>query len=91
MAILTKITSKGQVKIPEEIRLQLAIMTGDRAYFETIDFEKKQVAIKFFPSLGVVEQLAGSLNPNGKIQYVPIGVARKKAGLLLDKKYGLKK
>ncbi len=39
----------------------------------------------------IVDELAGSLNPKGKIEYTPWPVVRERAGILLAKKYGLYK
>lgn len=60
MSTLTTITSKGQVTIPEDIRLVLQVKTGDRVSFEGIVPERKQATIRIIPG-EIVEKLYGSL------------------------------
>ena len=81
------VTTKGQVTIPQDLRLMLGISPGDRLYFEG-DLQTKTARVKK-ASQSVVDELAGSLkSPFG---YVPISIARQKAGEALAKKYGLSK
>ncbi|MBI3558994.1 AbrB/MazE/SpoVT family DNA-binding domain-containing protein [Candidatus Gottesmanbacteria bacterium] len=87
----TAVTSKGQNTIPEELRLLLHIQTGDRILYRQADLIKKQYVAEVVSTKNIVEELFGSLNPRGKIKYVPIEIARKEAGKLLGEKYGLTK
>jgi len=86
---ITTITSKGQVTIPESARKALGIQTGDKVMFEQVEPKTKRGTYKIISSRGVVDELYGSLK--SKVPYVPIQVARQKAGYLLGKKYGLKR
>lgn len=84
---ISTVTTKGQVTIPQDLRLMLGILPGDRLYFEG-DLQAKTARIRK-ASKSVVDELAGSLkSPFG---YVPISIARQKAGEALGKKYGLSK
>lgn len=51
--------------------------------------KQKKVTVEIIKTKNIIEALAGSLNPDGKIKYVPIEIAREKAGYLLGLKYGL--
>lgn len=81
------VTSKGQVTVPESVRLFLGIVPGDSLYFE-VEPEKMVARIRRAPK-SVVEELAGSLRTN--IGYMDISLARKKAGEELKKIYGSRK
>ena len=72
----TTITTKGQVTIPEEVRLFLNAQSGDKALFMPVD--KKRFVVDIISTKNVVNELFGSLNPTGKIKYVPLSVIRKK-------------
>lgn len=85
----TTITSKGQVTIPEEVRLLLNTQPGDKFLF-TPNASKKQFVVDVISAKNVVEELAGSLYRPG-MKYVPINIARKKVGLFLAKELGLTK
>ncbi len=81
------ITTKGQATFPQELRLMMGLVPGDRLYFEG-DLETKTIKVKK-ATKSIVAELAGSLkSPFG---YVPIAVARQKAGEELGKKYSLSK
>lgn len=84
---ITSVTSKGQNTIPEELRLLLHIQPGDKIIYQEADKVKKQYTASVVSTKSVVDRLYGSLYRPG-IKYVPIEVARKKAGYLLGKKYG---
>jgi len=82
------LTVKGQVTIPQEMRLLLGIQRGDKVYFEA-DHSQKAVSLKKAQSRSVVNQLAGSLK--SPVGYVPISVVRQKTGVALAQKYRLRK
>lgn len=67
MSALTTITSKGQVTIPEDIRLILQVKAGDRVSFEGIIPEQKQATIRIIPG-EIVEKLYGSLKTEVKFK-----------------------
>lgn len=80
-------TSKGQVTVPEAVRLYLGIVSGDQLYFE-VEPKEKVVKIRRAPR-SVVEELAGSLHSD--VPYMDIELARQKAGEELKKRYEAKK
>ena len=81
------LTTKGQATFPQDLRLMLNIVPGDRLYFEG-DSVTQTIKVKKTPK-SIVAELAGSLkSPFG---YVPIAVARQKAGEALAKKYKVSK
>lgn len=67
MSNLTTITTKGQVTIPEEVRSLLRVEVGDRAFFDEVIPEKKQVTLRVI-SKNVVEDLCGSLKTKVKFK-----------------------
>lgn len=67
MGKLTTITSKGQVTIPEDIRLLLQIKQGDKVSFEDVVPEQRQVKIQIIPG-EAVEKLYGSLKTKVKFR-----------------------
>lgn len=67
MGKLTTITSKGQVTIPEDIRLLLQIKQGDKVSFEDVVPEQRQVKIQIIPG-EAAEKLYGSLKTKVKFQ-----------------------
>lgn len=86
------VTSKGQVTVPESVRLYLGIVPGDRLYFE-VEPEKKAARIRLAPT-SVVEELAGSLHSS--VPFMDLSMARdkvwKEIGRMYEKKlYGKKK
>jgi AbrB family looped-hinge helix DNA binding protein len=85
MTGISTITSKGQTTIPVSIRDYFGLQPGSKVVFEV---DKSQKTISIRPVKSVVAELFGSMST--KIPYVPIEVARQKAGELLGKKYGLK-
>ena len=88
---ITSMTSKGQVTIPEAARKLLGALPGDKFLFDDVDPKTKKGTFKVISSKNVVGELFGALNPDGKIPYVPLHIARQKAGCLLGKKYNLKR
>ncbi len=81
------ITTKGQATFPQDLRLMLNLVPGDRLYFEG-DPVTKTIRVKK-ATKNIVAELAGSLkSPFG---YVPISVARQKAGEALGKKFAIVK
>lgn len=83
---ITNVTSKGQNTIPEELRLLLHIQPGDKIIYQEADLSQRKYTAEVVSTKNVVDRLYGSLYRPG-IKYVPIEVARKKAGYLLGKKY----
>mgnify|MGYP001602150881 CR=1 FL=1 len=86
------VTTKGQVTVPESVRLFLGIVPGDRIYFE-VDPETEVAKIRKAPKSTVAE-LAGSLKSD--VLYVDLSTAREKVwkeiGRMYEKKlYGKKK
>lgn len=81
------VTTKGQATFPQDLRRMMGIKPGDRLYFEG-DLKTKTIKVRKTPK-SIVAELAGSLkSPFG---YVPISVARQKAGEALGKKYSVSK
>jgi AbrB family looped-hinge helix DNA binding protein len=58
--VMAKITSRGQVTIPKEIREKLGAKEGKELEFEIIGEKEAVIKITETPS---AEKLAGSLNP----------------------------
>lgn len=81
---ITTVTTKGQATIPVEIRAKLAVVPGDRIMYRNADPVKREVILKVIPTGSVVDKLAGCLNLDGKVKYVPFEKARK----ISMKKYG---
>ena len=81
------VTSKGQVTVPESVRLFLGIVPGDSLYFE-VEPEKNVARIRRAPT-SVVEELAGSLHSD--IPYTDISIVREKVGIEIGKHYESKK
>ncbi|MBI2405038.1 AbrB/MazE/SpoVT family DNA-binding domain-containing protein [Candidatus Gottesmanbacteria bacterium] len=84
MTMLTTITTKGQVTIPEAVRRTLGASVGDKVIFTDVAVDKKQAVIRIIPTT-VVEKLAGSLKSS--VGYVPQEKARKIAARALGKRY----
>lgn len=85
-------TSKGQVTVPESVRLFLGIVPGDSLYFE-VEPEKMVAQIRRAPK-SVVEELAGSLHSD--VPFMDLSEARdkvwKEVGRMYEKRlYGKKK
>lgn len=86
MNMVTTITTKGQVTIPEFVRTALMAKVGDKVAFSNISFKERVAVIKVIPK-SIVEELAGSLS--SKVKESNYKKARKEAGKMLLKKYGL--
>lgn len=86
---ISKVTTKYQATIPEEVRFMLGIQVGDRIIYKDPDSKRKEAIIKVISSRNVVGELAGSFNPRGRIKYTSLSTARERAGKLLGKKYSL--
>lgn len=81
---LTTITTKGQVTIPEAVRLALRAAVGDKVAFTDVMQNKRQVTLKIIPSRSI-EALYGSLAT--PVPYIPHEKARKIAARALGKRY----
>lgn len=84
MIPMTTITTKGQVTIPEEVRLALGASIGDKVAFTDVVRRTREVRVKIIPSRSV-EELYGSLKTS--VAYVPHEKARKIAARALGKRY----
>lgn len=60
LQLMTTITTKGQVTIPESIRRALDVSVGDKVVFVRVAKEQKEATIRVIP-MSVVSDLAGSL------------------------------
>lgn len=85
----TTITTKGQVTIPEEVRLLLNAQPGDKAIFTPVP-AKKKVVLEVIPTKNVVNKLYGALH-RPEMKYIPINIARRSIGPFLAKELGLTK
>jgi len=77
------VTSKGQVTVPESVRLFLGIVPGDRLYFE-VEPENEVAKIRKTPK-SIVSELAGSLHSS--VPYTDISIVRDKVGKAIGKYY----
>lgn len=84
LQLITTITTKGQVTIPEAIRSALGASVGDKVAFTDVVQDKKEVTIKIVQSQ-TVEALYGSLK--NSVGYVPQNKARKIVARELAKRY----
>ena len=93
MVCTSTVTSKGQVTVPESVRLFLGIVPGDSLYFE-VEPENEVAKIRKAPK-SMVSELAGSLK--SKVPFVDnMSEVRDKVwrevGRMYEKKlYGKKK
>lgn len=67
LQLMTTITTKGQVTIPDAVRRELNAMVGDKVAFH-VEKDRKEARIRII-SKSVVDQLAGSLK--NAIPYTP--------------------
>jgi len=74
MTMLTTITTKGQVTIPEAVRRALEVSIGDKVAFVRVKKDRKEATIRVIPT-SVVDQLAGSLKST--VPYTPQAKVRK--------------
>ncbi len=72
--MLTTITTKGQVTIPEAVRRALEVSIGDKVAFVRVKKDRKEATIRVIPT-SVVDQLAGSLKST--VPYTPQAKVRK--------------
>lgn len=84
MNMLTTVTTKGQVTIPEAVRRALGVSVGDKVVFSDVVPEKKHVTMKIVSS-DDIEDLFGSLKTS--VGYVPHKKAREIAARYLGKRY----
>lgn len=78
------LTTKGQATIPQDLRLMLGIVPGDRLYFEG-DPETKTIKVKKAKSKPTIDELYGCLS--SKMGYVDIKTVREVAGQKLGEYY----
>jgi len=76
------LTTKGQVTIPQDLRLMLGVQSGDQVFFESIPNQK---TIKLKKAHSVVEELAGSLR--SKVKFTTHAAERRAVGKYLAQKY----
>lgn len=81
------VTSKGQVTVPEAVRLFLGIVPGDSLYFE-VEPEKMVARIRRAPK-SVVDEIAGSLH--SVVPYTDLATVRERVGIEVGKYYEAKK
>lgn len=74
LQLMTTITTKGQVTIPEAVRRALDAGVGDKVAFLRVERNRKEATIRVI-STSVVEQLAGSLKT--PVPYMPQVKVRK--------------
>ena len=74
LQLMTTITTKGQVTIPEAVRRALAVSIGDKVAFIRVEKDSKEATIRVI-STSVVDQLAGSLK--NAVPYMPQAEVRK--------------
>ncbi|OGG14306.1 hypothetical protein A2875_02000 [Candidatus Gottesmanbacteria bacterium RIFCSPHIGHO2_01_FULL_46_14] len=74
LQLMTTITTKGQVTIPEAVRRALDASIGDKVAFVRVEKDRKEATIRVI-STSVVDQLAGSLKT--PIHYMPQAKVRK--------------
>lgn len=82
--LMTTITTKGQVTIPEAVRRALGASTGDKVSFTDVSADTKEVTMKIVSSRSL-EELYGSLK--NSVGYVPHDKARMMAAKYLAKRY----
>ncbi len=74
LQLVTTITTKGQVTIPEPVRRALAVSIGDKVAFVRVERARKEATIRVI-STSVVDELAGSLKTS--VPYMPQSKVRK--------------
>lgn len=84
LQLMTTITTKGQVTIPEAVRRALGASVGDKVVFTDIANNTKQVTMKIISSRSI-DELYGSLKTS--VAYVPQDIARKIVAKYLAKRY----
>ncbi len=86
MTGISTVTTKGQVTIPQDLRLLLGIGPGDSVFFEA-DPKEKTVEIKKTSHRTIVDKTYGSLKTN--MPYEDINIVRQKAGEIYGRKFDL--
>lgn len=84
MQVMTTITTKGQVTIPEAVRRALGVSIGDKVSFTDVSADTKEVTMKIVSSRSL-EELYGSLKTS--VGYVPHDKARTITAKYLAKRY----
>ncbi len=74
LQLMTTITTKGQVTIPEAVRRALDASVGDKVAFFHVEKDRKEATIRVIPT-SVVDQLAGSLK--NAVPFTPQAEVRK--------------
>lgn len=74
LQLMTTITTKGQVTIPEAVRRALEANIGDKVAFVGVEKDRKEATIRVI-STSVVDQLAGSLKSS--VPYMPQAKVRR--------------
>lgn len=87
MSVITTITTKGQVTIPETVRRMLQVKIGDKVSFTQVKPVYKEAVIKIIPA-DIVDELSGSLS--ALVKKADYKIARKRAGKILLRKYKVK-
>lgn len=59
---IAKVTSKGQVTIPVEVRRHLGIEAGDRVSFIVAEDGSVQLDVLAYPTIGSIAGIAGKLD-----------------------------
>lgn len=80
------LTTKGQTTIPQELRLMLRMVPGDKVYFEG-DSKTQTIKIKKAPK-SLADELYGCMP--SKVGYVDIKTVRDVAGRKLGEYYAKK-
>lgn len=74
LQLMTTITTKGQVTIPEAVRRALDASVGDKVAFIRVKRASKEATIRVI-STSVVDQLSGSLK--NSVPYMPQAKVRR--------------
>ncbi len=84
MQLMTTITTKGQVTIPEAVRQALGASVGDKVAFVLTNQDAREAMFRIIPR-NIVDELAGSLKSS--IGYIPQEKARAIAARALGRRY----
>lgn len=83
----TTVTTKGQVTIPEAVRLQLGITPGDKIRFTRVVASLREASFRIVRRMSV-DELAGSLKSS--VPYIPHAKARAIAAKALGRRYAIR-